>query len=89
MTQKFLHTTPPADQLPERMQALCDFANRDSTNDSEGPFLHPVMKAIVMHFMLHMTTPFVMAMDVQQEHYFIGLWQKKVIGLWSLSLYLE
>ena len=58
MTQEFLHTPPPANQLPERMQALCDFANTDFANDSEGPFLHPVIKAIVMHFMLAYDHPF-------------------------------
>src|SRR3990172_1238 len=33
-----LHVPPPAEQLPERLQALCDFA---SSGDGE-PFVHPV-----------------------------------------------
>ncbi|NOX09847.1 MAG: Fic family protein [Gammaproteobacteria bacterium] len=55
-TQKYLHTPPTADQLPERLQALCDFANNPV---QEGhTFLHPVIKAISLHFMLAYDHPF-------------------------------
>jgi Fic family protein len=57
-TQKYLHTPPPADQLDERLQRLCDFANRDSGNEADDTFLHPVIKAIVLHFMLAYDHPF-------------------------------
>lgn len=54
-----LHTPPPAEQLPERLQRLCDFANADSTlPDAQGGFLHPVIKAIALHFMLGYDHPF-------------------------------
>lgn len=55
-TQEYLHTPPSAEQLPERIQALCDFANQKS--DSDDTFLHPVIKAIVLHFMLAYDHPF-------------------------------
>lgn len=49
-----LHTPPPAEQLPERMEAMCRFANGD---EPEG-FLHPVVRAIVLHFWLAYDHPF-------------------------------
>ncbi len=57
-TQKYLHTPPSAEQLPERMQTLCDFANRNSDDETDDIFLHPVIKAIVLHFMLAYDHPF-------------------------------
>ena len=52
-----LHHPPPAEQLPDRLQALCDFANGD--NDDEEAFLHPVVRAILLHFWLAYDHPFV------------------------------
>jgi Fic family protein len=54
-SQQLLHKPPPADQLPERLQALCDFANADSDSD---PFIHPVLRAILLHFWLAYDHPF-------------------------------
>jgi Fic family protein len=51
-----LHRPPPADQLPARLQALCDFANGDS--DDEDTFIHPVVRAILLHFWLAYDHPF-------------------------------
>ncbi|MDQ3637031.1 MAG: Fic family protein [Actinomycetota bacterium] len=50
-----LHTPPPAEQLPERMEALCRFANGE---ESEG-FLYPVIRAVIVHFWLAYDHPFV------------------------------
>ena len=57
-TEKYLHTPPIATQLPERMQRLCDFATHDSSPDTDDIFLHPVVKAITLHFMLAYDHPF-------------------------------
>jgi Fic family protein len=51
-----IHAPPPAEQLPARLRALCDFANRDE-EDSEG-FIHPVVRAILLHFWLAYDHPF-------------------------------
>ena len=48
-----LHTPPPAEQLPDRLSALCRFANGD-----DAAFLHPVLRAIALHFMLAYEHPF-------------------------------
>jgi Fic family protein len=50
-----IHRPPPAEELPERMQLLCDFANR--RGDDEG-FIHPVVQAILLHFWLAYDHPF-------------------------------
>ncbi|MES9880714.1 MAG: Fic family protein, partial [Sedimenticola sp.] len=57
-TQEYLHIPPTAEQLPERMQQLCDFANQESNSESGVTFLHPVIRAIVLHFMLAYDHPF-------------------------------
>lgn len=53
--QQVLHTPPPADQLPHRMQAMLRFANQGV---DDGPFLHPVIRAIALHFWLAYDHPF-------------------------------
>lgn len=49
-----LHNPPPADQLPERLEAMCRFANGEQV---EG-FLHPVVRAILLHLWLAYDHPF-------------------------------
>ena len=53
---KILHKPPSATELPLRMQAICDFANAPS--DSDG-FTHPILRAIILHFMLAYDHPYV------------------------------
>ena len=50
-----LHQPPPAADLPDRLARLIAFANAGS----EGPFLHPAVKAILLHFMIGYEHPFV------------------------------
>jgi len=50
-----IHIPPPAEQLPERMRLLCDFANE---GDDGGRFVHPVVRAILLHFWLAYDHPF-------------------------------
>ncbi|NOG55721.1 MAG: Fic family protein [Planctomycetes bacterium] len=50
-----MHTPPPAGELPERLSMLCKFANY---TESEAEFIHPVVKAIAMHFQIAFDHPF-------------------------------
>jgi len=50
------HEPPSAATLDHRIQELCDFAN--SSGDSE-PFIHPAIRAIIVHFWLAYDHPFV------------------------------
>lgn len=54
-TGEVIHTPPPADQLPSRLRAMCDFANEGEAPDR---FLHPVVRAILLHFWLAYDHPF-------------------------------
>ena len=46
------HQPPAAHLLPERLQNLCDFANEAHDGMDGRIFIHPVVKAIILHFML-------------------------------------
>lgn len=49
-----LHSPPDDTELKSRMKALCDFANK-----RDGEFIHPVIRGIIVHFMLAYDHPFV------------------------------
>lgn len=50
-----LHQPPSADEIAERMDAMCAFVNH-----TELPgFLHPMLKAIILHFWLAYDHPFI------------------------------
>ena len=53
-----LHTPPPADMLPRRLEDLCVFAN-SYREDEKETFLDPVIRAILLHFWLAYDHPFV------------------------------
>ncbi|HVQ57541.1 MAG TPA: Fic family protein [Solirubrobacterales bacterium] len=50
-----VHRPPPAEQLPQRMRLLCEFANGAGDDDA---FVHPVVRAILLHFWLAYDHPF-------------------------------
>ena len=52
---RVLHRPPPAEELPQRMEHLCAFSNGEL---DEG-FLHPVVRAILIHFWIGHDHPFV------------------------------
>lgn len=49
-----IHVPPKAKELESRIESICNFAN--STNPST--FLHPVLRAIILHFLLAYDHPF-------------------------------
>ena len=55
-----LHRPPPAEQLPERLRAMVQFANAENgMQTTKGDqFLHPVIRAIMLHFWLAYDHPF-------------------------------
>ncbi len=46
---QLLHRPPPADELPDRLVAICEFAN--AVRD-DGPYLPPPVRAVILHFMM-------------------------------------
>ena len=53
--EEVLHTPPPADELEERMQLMCDFANPKAAPG----FIHPAVRAMILHFWLAYDHPFI------------------------------
>ena len=53
-TQEILHNPPPAATIEASVEELCRFANQKPV-----PFVHPVVKAIILHFALGYIHPFV------------------------------
>ena len=50
-----LHQPPCWPELPERLERLCAFANQP---ESTAPYVHPVLRAILLHFMIGYDHPF-------------------------------
>ncbi|MCR4680304.1 MAG: Fic family protein [Bacteroidales bacterium] len=48
------HTPPSYTEIDELIHALCDFAN----NDDSDNFIHPIIKGIIIHFILAYIHPF-------------------------------
>lgn len=53
-TGKIFHHPPNAGELPERMDRMCAFAN----GESPGYFIHPAVRAMLLHFWLAYDHPF-------------------------------
>ncbi len=49
-----IHVPPVATEIPRRLRSICHFANASNSNG----FLHPVIRAIVLHFLLAYDHPF-------------------------------
>jgi len=53
-----LHQPPLFSELPKRLRQLCEFANEKHTGEDGSIFIHPVVKAIILHFMMGYEHPF-------------------------------
>lgn len=52
------HEPPCHSTLRERLEALCSFANQCSDGKDTDSFIHPLIKAIILHFMIGYIHPF-------------------------------
>ena len=52
-----VHYPPEASELPDRLKAMCAFANAGQPGHKNG-FMHPVIRAIILHFWLAYDHPF-------------------------------
>jgi Fic family protein len=55
-TGNILHSPPSYEQLDELMEKFCNFAN---DKDKTSFFIHPIYKAIILHFLIGYIHPFV------------------------------
>jgi Fic family protein len=51
-------TPPLAQTILDRIETLCEFAEKDHSNADSNEFIHPVVKAIILHFMIGYIHPF-------------------------------
>ncbi|TBW08546.1 Fic family protein [Azotobacter chroococcum subsp. isscasi] len=52
------HQPPKAALLSERLSKLCNFANAKHDGQDGRQFIHPIIKAIILHFMIGYEHPF-------------------------------
>ena len=50
-----IYTPPSFQEIPEFVESLCDFFNNDNTRT----FIHPIIRGIIVHFMLAFMHPFI------------------------------
>ncbi|QIL90061.1 Fic family protein [Microbulbifer sp. SH-1] len=55
---EIVHTPPPANNLKNRMRDIVSWVNYDHENADEKSYLHPLIKAIVLHFCIGYEHPF-------------------------------
>lgn len=55
VSHRILFEPPPAEELPFRLQMMCDFANGKSATQT---FIHPIVRSIILHFWLAHDHPF-------------------------------
>lgn len=53
-----IHTPPPAHTLQEALQSLCDFINTSHETAEDESWLHPLVKACIIHFTIGYLHPF-------------------------------
>ncbi|MFY8299486.1 Fic family protein [Pseudoalteromonas sp. SS15] len=47
-----VHTPPPAERIDERLEQFFEWVNQDNQDEESNQFMHPLIKAIVMHFVI-------------------------------------
>ena len=55
ITGEIVHTPPSFEELDELMKSFCDFFN----NNPKESFIHPIVKASILHFLIGFIHPFV------------------------------
>ena len=55
ITKEVVHTPPPAEELAEFVGDLCKFCN----DTHPSTFIHPILRAVIIHFMIAYMHPFV------------------------------
>jgi Fic family protein len=75
-----LHVPPPGEELPARLDALCAFANERGPGDS---FMHPVIRAMVLHLWLAHDHPFADGNGRTARALFY--WSMRMQGYWLVE----
>ena len=57
ITHEVVHIPPTYTEIPEFIKTLCEFVN--VSDDNAAKFIHPIIKGIIVHFMIAYVHPFV------------------------------
>ena len=57
ITHEVVHIPPTYTEIPEFIKTLCEFVN--ASDDNAAKFIHPIIKGIIVHFMIAYVHPFV------------------------------
>lgn len=57
ITHEVVHIPPTYTEIPEFIKTLCEFVN--APDDNVSKFIHPIIKGIIVHFMIAYVHPFV------------------------------
>lgn len=55
---EIVHTPPPCENLKTRLKSIVDWANFDHDKNDDSSYVHPLVKAIVLHFCIGYEHPF-------------------------------
>ena len=69
ITHETVHTPPSYKEIPQFIDDLCAFFN----DKNPQQFIHPVIRGIVIHFMIHLFTLSLMAMAERQGRCSFGI----------------
>ncbi|MDD3591353.1 MAG: Fic family protein [Sulfurovum sp.] len=58
MDGNIVHQPPCYTELEDRLRTICDFANTDHTGEDGTMFINPIVKGIILHFMIGYEHPF-------------------------------
>lgn len=68
ITHETVHIPPTYEEIPNFVEDLCRFFN-----EQDAPqFIHPIIRGIIIHFMVAYVHPLLMAMVVPHVPCFIG-----------------
>ena len=59
ITHDVVHTPPSFEDIPAFIKDLCQFFNEGQDSSHDNIFIHPIIKAIIIHFMIAYMHPFV------------------------------
>ena len=58
VNDEILHQPPDFQEIESRLQNLCDFANTVHSGENGNAFIDPIVKGIILHFMIGYEHPF-------------------------------
>ncbi len=55
---QIVHQPPPVEHLESRLKKICDWVNQNNTDVLSKDYMHPLVKAVILHFVIGYEHPF-------------------------------